>query len=65
MEEYRAVLHVCGEKTPKAKAQLGVKLNSVVLDDKNGSLMYVNSRRMPKEVTDLILLLDANLADRD
>uniref|UniRef100_A0A8C4TS77 RPTOR independent companion of MTOR complex 2 n=1 Tax=Falco tinnunculus TaxID=100819 RepID=A0A8C4TS77_FALTI len=62
-EDYRAVVHMCREKTLKAKAQLQWKLASVVLNNKG--FKYINSKRMSKENTELILVEDGQLTNRD
>ncbi|KAK4831141.1 LOW QUALITY PROTEIN: hypothetical protein QYF61_015444 [Mycteria americana] len=54
-EEYRA----------EAKAQLELKLASVVSDNKKGIFKCVNSKRWSKESTALILVEDSNLTSRD
>ncbi|KAK4828514.1 hypothetical protein QYF61_026936 [Mycteria americana] len=55
----------CSEKTQKTKAQLELKLASVVSDKKKGFFNYVNSKRRSKENIGLILVEDGHLTDRD
>ncbi|GAB0209633.1 mitochondrial enolase superfamily member 1 [Grus japonensis] len=64
-EDYRAVVRICREKTRKAKAQLELKLASVVSDNKKVFFKYVNSKRRSKENIGAILVEDAHLTNRD
>ena len=64
-EDYRAVVHICREKTQKAEAQLELKLASVVSGNKKGFFKYVTSRRRSKENTGLIFVEDGHLTNRD
>ncbi|KAK4829953.1 hypothetical protein QYF61_008084 [Mycteria americana] len=60
-----AVVCLCREKTRKAKAQLELKLASVVLDNKKGFFKYVNSRRRSEENIGQILVEDGHLSNMD
>ncbi|KAK4806869.1 LOW QUALITY PROTEIN: hypothetical protein QYF61_012590 [Mycteria americana] len=62
-EDYRAVVHICREKTRKAKAQLELKLARVVSDNKKGFFKYVITKRRSKENIGLILM--GHLTNRD
>ncbi|KAK4823990.1 hypothetical protein QYF61_009115 [Mycteria americana] len=53
------------EKTQIAKAQLQLKLASVVSDNKKGFFKYVNSKRRSKENIGPILVEDGHLTNRD
>ncbi|GAB0208399.1 mitochondrial enolase superfamily member 1 [Grus japonensis] len=64
-EDYRAMVHICREKTQKAKAQLELKLASVVSDKKKGFFTYLNNKRRSKENIGLILVEDVHLTNRD
>ncbi|KAK4831434.1 hypothetical protein QYF61_017565 [Mycteria americana] len=64
-EDYRAMVRICREKTRNAKAQLDLKLASVVSDNKKGFFKYINSKRRAKENIGLILVEDGNLTNRD
>ncbi|KAK4823199.1 hypothetical protein QYF61_027208 [Mycteria americana] len=64
-KDYRAVVRICREKTRKARAQLELKLASVVSDNKRGFFKYVNSKRRSKENIRLILVEDGDLTNRD
>ena len=64
-EDHRAVVRIFREKTQKAKAQLELKLATVVSDDKKGVFNCVNSRRMSKESIGLLLIEDCHLTNRD
>jgi len=63
-EDYRAVVHICSEKTQKAKAQLDLKLASEVSDNKKG-FKFTHSKRRSKENTGPILLEDGHPISRD
>ena len=62
-EDYRAVTHICRENTRKAKAQIELKVASVVSDNKKGFLKYGNSKRRSKE--NVISILDGHLSNRN
>ena len=64
-EEYRAVVHICREKTRKAKAQLELKLASVVSNNKKGFFKNINGKRRSKENVGPILVEDGHLTNRD
>ncbi|KAK4822413.1 hypothetical protein QYF61_015160 [Mycteria americana] len=64
-EDYRAVVRICREKTRKAKAELELKLASVVSDNKKGFFKYVNSKRRSKENIGQILVEDGDLTNRN
>ncbi|GAB0207221.1 mitochondrial enolase superfamily member 1 [Grus japonensis] len=64
-EDYIAVVCMCREKTQKAKAQLELKLASVVSDNKKGFSKYVNSKRRSKENIGPILVEDGHLTNMD
>ncbi|GAB0189105.1 mitochondrial enolase superfamily member 1 [Grus japonensis] len=53
------------EKTQKAKAQLELKLASVVSENKKGSFKYINSKRRSKKNIGPILFEDGHLTNRD
>ncbi|PKU39318.1 rna-directed dna polymerase from mobile element jockey- hypothetical protein [Limosa lapponica baueri] len=53
------------KKTRKAKAQLELKLASVVSDNKKGFLKYITSKRRSKENIGLIFVEDGHLTNRD
>lgn len=55
-EDYRPVVSICREKTQKAKAQLELKLTSVMSDKKKSFKKYINNRRRCKENIGLYLL---------
>ncbi len=61
----KAVVRICREKTGKAKAQLQLKLASIVSDNKKGFLKYVNGKRKSKENIGAILVEDGHLINRD
>ena len=63
-EEYGAVIPLCREKTQKAKAQLELKLASVVSDSKKVFFKYIHSKRRSKENIGSILVEDGNLTNR-
>ena len=48
--DYRAVVHICRDKTRKVKAQL--ELASVVSDNKKGFFKYDNSKRSLRKTSD-------------
>lgn len=50
------MVSICREKTQKAKAQLELKLASVMSDNKKGFLKYVDNRGRCKENIGLYLL---------
>jgi len=54
-----------GKRQQKAKAELALKLGSVVSDSKKGFFKYVSSKRRSKQNTGLILLEDGHLTNRD
>ncbi|KAK4832343.1 hypothetical protein QYF61_021872 [Mycteria americana] len=64
-EDYRAVVCIRKEKTRKAKAQLELKLASVVSDNKKGFFKYVNSKRRSKGNIGPILVEDGHLTNMD
>jgi len=55
------VVHICREKTQKAKAQSELKLAIVVLDNRKGFFKYVDSRRRCKENIRQMLVEDGHL----
>ena len=64
-EYYRAGVHICREKTGKARTHSALKLASVVSDSKKGFLQYVNSKRRSKDNIGMLLVEDGHLANRD
>jgi len=64
-EEYGAVVPLCREKTQKAKAQLQLKLASVVSDNKKVFFKYIHSNRRSKENIGPVLVEDGNLTNGD
>ena len=48
-DDYRAVVHICREKTHKANAELELKLAGVVSGNKKGFFKYINSKKRSKE----------------
>ena len=64
-EYYRAGVHICREKTGKARTHSALKLASIVSDSKKGFLQYVNSKRRSKDNIGMLLVEDGHLANRD
>lgn len=63
--EDRAAVHICREKTRKAKAQLELTLATVVSDNKKGFFKYVQSKRRSNENTVLILGDNGHLTNKE
>jgi len=64
-EEYRGLVRSCREEITKAKAQLELRLATVVSDNKKYFYKYVNNKKRAKESLHLFLDAAGNIANKD
>ena len=64
-EEYRDLIRSCREKIRKAKAQLELRLTTVVKDNRKCLYKYFNNKKRAKENFQPVLEVGVNIAKTD
>ena len=64
-EEYRGLIRSYREEIRKAKAQLELRLATVVKDNKKCFYQYINNNKRAKESLHLLLDVERNIANKD
>jgi len=64
-EEYRGLIRTCREEIRKAKAQLELRLATVVRDNKKCFYKYINNQKRAKENLHPLLDAGGNIANKD
>ena len=64
-EEYRGLVRSCREEIRKAKAQLELRLDTVVRDNKECFYKYINNKKRAKESVHPLLDARGNIANKD
>jgi len=64
-EEYRAFVRSCREEIQKAKAQLELRLDIVVRDNKKCFYKYINNKTRAKQSLHPLLDVGGNIATKD
>ena len=64
-EEYKAVVHVCGDRVRKAKTQMELNFMRDVKDNKKGFYRYVGRKRQAKKSVPPLMKGSGELASSD
>jgi len=64
-EEYRGLIRLCREEIRKAKAQLELKLATVIRDNKKCFYKYINNKKNAKESLHPLLDVRGNTTKKD
>jgi len=64
-EEYRGLIRSCREEIRTAKAQLDLRLATVVRDNKKCFYKYLNNKKRAKENLHVLLHVGGDIANKD